>query len=282
MKTTIVSRFGELGTGIAVPRPHFPMSVYTDASGRAGEVRIWGSLAVIGAARDSALDDLMVELNRRNSDKAEPSGELKGKNLPEEEIAFARSQIPPEGAMFWANCYGNRHDRSLQDRHQRLSDLFRCIRADPCRLDAMHINARFDAAADYYDRLKPVHKHNFVSLVAHHHWLFEQIGRLQIGDSLLSVAFAVDQENFPQPVQECAWFLKLWACAALQSAGVSIKLTGAALGETNVGGAVTVQVDADSRNKPGLQLVDILLQGVARDVRGFGRNSSLGPRGKTR
>jgi hypothetical protein len=120
--------------------------------------------------------------------------------------------------------------------------------------------------AEYYGELKPLNQHKIVAIVAHLQWLFTRLRSTRTASRLGRVELVIDRENFAHPIKSCGKLVKAFVSSGLQAAGMSYRLTGRAPSEEPHQGAVTVDVEGDSRQVVGLQLVDILLQVVQRQV----------------
>ena len=119
-----------------------------------------------------------------------------------------------------------------------------------------------------FEKLKIVNKHKFVSFITHLHWFYKELNIKKIASIFRSVTICIDRENFPNP-EEHSWALKLFASSILQGLGMPYWLTGDIFNEDASHGSVKVDIDCDSSKVPGLEVVDVLLQGVCRNLEDF-------------
>jgi len=267
---------GRVGSRILAPPKSFPLFVYIDAGGRSEVTRVWGGLVAVGEAEDAWLLEALRDLRVRNVPTNPPTEELKGAVLPSAEIRRVARRLREEDhrVLFWANWYPEASSPEITRISKRAIAEIRSIRADRLRLDAPAIQSRYNGMADYLDGLKSVNRYKVMSVLAHLQWLMAELERVHLGPQVGSVRVLVDQEGLPEPAQ-AADLVKLHVAASLQAVGMSVRLTGKALREGHDKGAVVVDMNADSRDFPGLQLTDMLLQLVQRKLPGYGGSRRL-------
>ncbi len=261
---------GRLGSRIQAPAESLSLQVFVDAGGRATENRVWGGLAAIGDIEATWLAGAMLDLKSRHQQLCLPTGELKGSALPDSEIRSLGCRMRDEDhrILFWANWYpAAEHPRMIAQATRTIAFL-RSLRADRYRLDAKQIDDRYSRMATFLADLKGINRHKVVSTLTHLEWLTKELKRTSLGAQLGSVKIVLEREDIPLP-RDCAEFLRLFVVASLQSVGMSARLTWRALREAPDEGAITIDPGAESADNPGLQFVDILLQGVQRGLPGY-------------
>jgi hypothetical protein len=246
--------------------------LYFDAGGSADQDRTWGGLAAIGKDENNYLASALNTLKERNPKEVDKSsGELKGGDLRSRELVFALGQIRGHKMVF----RGRRIP--APDSDQRLVEIQRGF---PAMIESLSVNPkqrRRDELLKLKSRLvaylrdvqsNKVNTHKYFSVLVEFNRLIDAIGKTGEGPNLKEVFVYVDNESFKVP-EECAWGLKWFIAACLQAIGMSNKLNGNAPNEEAEEGAVQLKVDCDSAKYPGIQYVDILLQGVKRDLEDF-------------
>ena len=258
---------GRVGSTIVQPSESLSLYVYIDAGGHASETRVWGGLAAVGGQEDTWLADTVDDLKVKYPEAVLPSGELKGACLSDIAVRATGRRIRDEchRLLFWSNWYPVSTSRGVIALGGYFVDSISSLRADRHRLDRQLVDDHYRRVTDYLmSRLKDINRHKVMSMMAHIQWLTAELKRVRIADQLCAVKVVIDRENFPEPSSVCADLLKLHVAASLQAAGMSVRLTGRAPFEIHDEGAVVIDVNADSRNIPGLQVVDVLLQAVQR------------------
>jgi hypothetical protein len=256
---------GRFGSRISLPSESLSLSVYIDAGGRASMNRVWGGLAAVGEQENAWLVEALGDLRAKNPEACLTSGELKGAHLPDVAVRSIGRRIRDEDhrVLFWSNWYPESTRQEVVALAGRFVDSIHGLRAERHRLDHQRVDEHYHRVADYLSRLKGINRYKVMSMVAHIQWLTAELKRVSLADQLCTVKVVVDRENLPTP-SACAELLKLHVAASLQAAGMSVRLTGRALRERHDEGAVVIDVNADSRDIPGLQLVDMLLQAVQK------------------
>lgn len=242
--------------------------MYLDAGGRAGETRIWGGLAVFGGDEITWIESVLKELRARPDATMEARGEVKGRDVSLEAAKAIGRRVRDEDRRiaFWAARHRPYSDGSISGAKTELGAFLNELRSDPSRLDQQHVNEWFASKSSYYSKLKAVNQHKLVALISHLQWLFAQLRATGTASRLGRATLVIDREDFPQPVTECGALVKAFMCSGLQGAGMSYRTTGRAMKEATDEGAVVVEVHGDSSAHAGLQLVDILLQVVQRQL----------------
>jgi hypothetical protein len=260
---------GRLGSTIVAPTESLDLHIFIDAGGRADSRRVWGGLALLDARELLWIDAELARL--RASLPLEPSGELKGKNVPMQvaKDAGIRFRQQDRRILFWANWYPEFDGAELVEMRRQLSQFLNNLHPDATRTERSEIEAWHTEMRDYFDGLRPVNGHKVVSILAHLGWLFAEITRVKLGPQLRSAHVVVDEENLPSP-ESTRRFLASFVAAGLQGAGMSYRRTGGCFRRINTGGChVAVDACAKSEKHAGLQYVDILLQVVQRKLPGF-------------
>jgi hypothetical protein len=262
---------GRLGSAVIAPGESLDLHVFIDAGGRSNSKRVWGGLALLNAGELSWIDAELSQLRASLPDALNPSGELKGKNVPTQiaKNAGLRFRQEDRRILFWANWYPEFDGPELIKMRRQLSQFLMDLRPHTTHLERSEIEAWHTDLRDYFDGLPPVNGHKVISIVAHLGWLFREIARVNLGPQLPSAHIAIDEENLPTP-ELTNRFLTGFVAAGLQGAGMSFRRTGGCFRRLNTGGChVTVDASAESDKHAGLQYVDILLQVVQRQLRGF-------------
>lgn len=268
---------GRLSARIQAPAESLSLQVFVDAGGRASENRVWGGLAVVDNLEATWLDTTMYDLRSKHDQLCLPTGELKGSALPDREIHSLGRRIEDEDhrILFWANWYPTADHPRMVALATKIVSFLRALRADRYRLDSTQINDRYNRMTTFLKELKGINRHKVVSTIAHLAWLTEEVRRADLGPQLGSVEIVLDREDIPLP-HDCAEFLRLFIAASLQAVGMSARLTWRTLNEEPDRGAITVNPNAESMKTPGVQFVDVLIQGVQRGLPGYsGRRKPL-------
>jgi len=262
---------GRLGSRIQAPEESLALHVFVDSGGRAAENRVWGGLAAIGDRETGWLEGSILDLKHTHQSLCLPTGELKGSVLPDSVIRSLGRRMRDEDhrILFWANWYPTAdHPRMVAPATKTIGFL-KALRADRFRLDSRRINDRYRRMATFLEGLKGINRHKVISTIAHLGWLTEELKRRSLAAQLGSVRMVLDREDIPLP-RDCSEFLRMFVTTSLQAVGMSARLTWRALGGEPGEGAITIDPGGESADHPGLQFVDILLQGVQRGLPGYG------------
>lgn len=268
---------GRLGSRIQAPEESLALQVFVDAGGRAAENRVWGGLAIVDDVEVAWLEKTILELRAKHVKLCLPTGELKGSALPDSEIRSLGWRMKDEDhrILFWANWYPAVEHPRMVALVKKTIDFLRTLRADPYRLDVGKIDDLYSRLAAFLEGLKGINRHKVISTVAHLGWLMGELERKALGPQLGAARIVLDREDIPLP-RDCSEFLRLFIATSLQAAGMSRRLTWRALWMDGGSGAVTVSPEADSAHSAGLQMVDILLQGVQRGLPGYSGRTRRG------
>lgn len=243
--------------------------IYLDAVGRANEVRTWGALAAVGDSGHKTVEKVMSGAVDRNGHLCEESGELKGKALPDSEITRVAQELNGSDVFFWGIPVRDKDSELMVSVRRMFIEGLRALRPHRGRKDWRDLETRKRNLVKYLDLdLKDVNQHKYLCIALHATQLVELLAARDRVKRLTEVEVMIDRENFPNP-SFCAWGLKWWIAAQLQGRGMHYSLNGNAPHETCSEGNVRVNADADSKSSSGLQLVDILAQGVFRKVPGY-------------
>lgn len=229
--------------------------------------RTWGALLSIGEGREAWCSKKM-QLLARDNPTAMREGELKGFLLSDEAVTSARFMMSGEDMYFWGRTYPERTNPGMLEIQQHFKTSLARVKVNPSHPDRQELQGKATRLAEFIGDIKNTHVAKFVSMIAHFQALFWLLENQNLGGSLARFDVRVDCENFPEP-DLVSWGLKTWVAAGLQSVGMRENLTGEAWVEAHNTGAVTVDVDCNSALSPGLQFVDILLQGTLRGLPAF-------------
>lgn len=267
---------GRIVPRVLPPSPMLDLVAYLDAGGQPSRHRVWGGLATVSEHGLRWIETTLAELRTAHPEAVQPTGEIKGRDAGLDAAVKLGSRLREEdpGLLFWANWYPRSDGGAMHRIQEQLAVFLARRRAVPSRLDRDRVGAAFDRAGRFYAHAlrRPVNRHKVVSMLAHLTWLTTRCGEWRLAECLRSVTLVIDNENLPAPA-EAAYFIKTFAAAQFQAAGMAARLTGTALFEEAGVGTIQVRVDADSAREPGLQVVDVLLQAVQQRLPDYGRPS---------
>lgn len=264
MFQTALSR---IHSNILTPPQTLDMKVYIDAGGKANHTRVWGGIAVIGDNELSWIQKVVEDIQKDDPKANNGDFQLKGRDLETSTIIFAGKKLYTENRriLFWSNWFPQ---WANQDALQ-ISEIFiQALNNFKANKDGLHqnlINDWYQENAKYFLSLEPVNRYKVLSIIAHLHWLFNEIDRVNLGNQLKSVEIIIDRENFPNE-DRCGILIKSSVAASLQTAGMAYTITGSAYKEKADEGAIIINVCGKSKESSGLTYVDILLQAVLRKV----------------
>lgn len=249
--------FLPVGPRIETLTPVHEGHLFFDAGGQADDLRHWGAAFVFGRAELDAVTSIIDELRTRNPAVCLPSGEIKGRDLSDGEILWLRQQLRGHYVVLWFNSYPEHDSNLMTGFWKQLEDFIAA--------DASGTVGLFEP---YVAALKAVNKHKLFSLIAHAQRLREVLVGDRIGRALAQLRLVADRENLPQAAQ-AASLVRLFLAATARSAGMRTGSIDELLQGSPDAGRVTVDLDGDSAAVAGLQLVDVMVQGVNRQLDGF-------------
>lgn len=258
---------GRIHSTIIVPPQTLDMKVYIDAGGKADHTRVWGGIAVIGDSELNWIQKIVDDMYKDNPRVNDKDFQLKGWKLETSTIISAGKRLYTENRriLFWSNWYPEWSNQDSLGISEILLQTLNNLKANKDNLHQNHINDWYQENAKYFSNLNEINRHKVLSIIAHLHWLFNEIARVNIGNQLKSVEITIDRENFPNEAR-CGILIKSFIAASLQTVGMACSITGSAYKEKADEGAVVINVCGKSKESSGLTYVDILLQAVLRKV----------------
>jgi hypothetical protein len=257
----MVMRCGDLfvpfGPRIIATEPCHEAHVFVDAGGQANKLRHWGAAYVHTKADLRAVDEIVAELKRRNAHALTPAGEIKGGKLLDSEVHWVRKQLRGYYIILWYNTYPEYDSKLMMDFRRQFE-----------KVVAVADEGTSGSYSAYWASLKPVNQQKLFSFVVH----LQRLGTLfpdeKIASQLAQLHLVADREDLPQSV-EAARLVRMSLAATAREAGMkSVNIEEVFKTSPSVG-AVTVDLDGDSARLPGLQLVDVMIQGANRRLDGY-------------
>ncbi len=251
--------FLPVGPRIATLSPVHNGYLFFDAGGQADKLRNWGAAFVLGRSDLEAVNAIVAELRHRNAAVCRADGEIKGGDLPNSEIQWARRRLRGHYVVLWFNSYPELNSELMTGFWDQLTKFIGGNASEALR-----------AYDSYLGGLKAVNLHKVCSLITHVQRMREVLSGDQIAPMLAQLHLVADQENLPQS-DRAAKLVRLFLAANANFAGM---MTGSFADLESMSasdGSVSVDLNGRSSESAGLQLVDIMVQGVHRKLDGFPR-----------